>query len=84
MKVRMNQIDNENLKKMKKKNTGMHSQMMKDEWGMMKDEYEVYCMTTTITIFEWLVNASTCLSISFVSSHSLILVISAVCTNSVI
>ncbi len=39
MKEQINQIDNENKKKMK--HLGMHLQMMKDEWQMMNDEYEV-------------------------------------------
>ncbi len=63
--------------KTKKKNARSYLQMMKNEWQMMNDEYEVNCMITTITIqyFNWLFNASIYLSTSFVNPHSCILVI---------
>ncbi len=63
--------------KIKTKNTGMHSQMIKDEWRMMNDGYEVYCLITMIKIqySEWLVYASIYLSISFISHYSFIPVI---------
>ncbi len=68
-----------------KRKTGMHSQMMKNDWQIMKEErcmmndkwqmmtgvYKVYCTITMITIqyFEWLVNAFICLKHSFVNPY---------------
>ncbi len=61
-------------RKNEKEKQGMHSQTIKDEWQMMNNEYKVYCMIT-IQYFEWLVNASISISISFVNPYSFILVI---------